>query len=133
MLEYILDTIAGLYTNLYARKQTAEQIDKGEPKKWGFHTNSSTKPGLIHHLQECIRDQLYVERFKPCLHEMAEYEKDSTGKYSAPAGEGKHDDMVMSTAIGLYICFKDMEMPKWIEHGEMHISREISSNSISTF
>lgn len=133
MLEYILDTIAGLYTNLYARKQTAEQIDKGEPKKWGFHTNSSTKPGLIHHLQECIRDQLYVERFKPCLHEMAEYEKDSTGKYSAPAGEGKHDDMVMSTAIGLYICFKDMEAPKWIEHGEMHINREISSNSISTF
>lgn len=133
MLEYILDTIAGLYTNLYARKQTAEQIDKGEPKKWGFHTNSSTKPGLIHHLQECIRDQLYIERFKPCLHEMAEYEKDATGKYSAPAGEGKHDDMVMATAIGLYICFKDMDMPKWVEHGEMHITRNISANSISTF
>lgn len=133
MLEYILDTIAGLYTNLYARKQTAEQIDKGEPKKWGFHTNSSTKPGLIHHLQECIRDQLYIERFKPCLHEMAEYEKDATGKYSAPAGEGKHDDMVMATAIGLYICFKDMDMPKWVEHGEMHITRNISTNSISTF
>lgn len=133
MLEYILDTIAGLYTNLYARKQTAEQIDKGEPKKWGFHTNSSTKPGLIHHLQECIRDQLYVERFKPCLHEMAEYEKDATGKYSAPAGEGKHDDMVMATAIGLYICFKDMDMPKWVEHGDMHITRNISANSISTF
>lgn len=133
MLEYILDTIAGLYTNLYARKQTAEQIDKGEPKKWGFHTNLSTKPGLIHHLQECIRDQLYIERFKPCLHEMAEYEKDATGKYSAPAGEGKHDDMVMATAIGLYICFKDMDMPKWVEHGEMHITRNISANSISTF
>ena len=133
MIEYILDTIAGLYTNLYARKQTAEQIEKGEPKRWGFHTNTATKPGLIANLQECIRDQLYVERWKPCLLEMAEYEKNDKGQYSAPAGEGKHDDMLMCTAIGLYICFKDMEPPKWVEHGEFKIERTISSNNTSTF
>jgi hypothetical protein len=40
MIEYILDTIATIYTNLYARKQSAEQIEKGEPKRWGFHTNT---------------------------------------------------------------------------------------------
>ena len=133
MIEYILDTIAGLYTNLYARKQTAEQIEKGEPKRWGFHTNTATKPGLIANLQECIRDQLYVERWQPCLLEMAEYEKNDKGQYSAPAGEGKHDDMLMCTAIGLYICFKDMDLPKWVEHGEFKIERTISSNNTSTF
>ena len=133
MIEYILDTIAELYTNLYARKQTAEQIEKGEPKRWGFHTNTSTKPGLIANLQECIRDQLYVERWQPCLDEMAVYQKNDKGQFSAPAGEGNHDDMLMATAIGLYICFRDMDMPKWVEHGEMHLGREVSSNSISTF
>jgi hypothetical protein len=51
MIEYILDTIAGIYNNLYARQQTAEQIEKGEPKKWGFHNNTGTKPGLIANLQ----------------------------------------------------------------------------------
>lgn len=133
MIEYILDTIAELYTNLYARKQTAEQIEKGEPKRWGFHTNTSTKPGLIANLQECIRDQLYVERWQPCLDEMAVYQKNDKGQFSAPAGEGNHDDMLMATAIGLYICFRDMDMPKWVEHSEMHFGREVSSNSISTF
>ena len=133
MIEYILDTIAGLYTNLYARKQTAEQIEKGEPKRWGFHTNATTKPGLIANLQECIRDQLYIERWKPCLLEMAEYEKNDKGQFSAPAGEGKHDDMVMTTAIALYICFRDMEPPKWIEHNESRIHISVSSNNTATF
>ena len=133
MIEYILDTIASLYTNLYARKQTAEQIEKGEPKRWGFHTNTGTKPGLIANLQECIRDQLYIERFNPCLDEMAMYQKNDKGQFSAPAGEGNHDDMLMCTAIGLWICFRDMEMPKWIEHTETYLRHNISANNTSTF
>lgn len=133
MIEYILDTIAGLYDNLYARKQTAEQIQKGEPKRWGFHTNTGTKPGLIANLQECIRDQLYVERYNPCLDEMAVYQKNDKGQYSAPAGEGSHDDMLMATAIGLYVCFRDMELPVWIERDNYQIHRTISGNNISTF
>ena len=133
MIEYILDTISDIYTNLYARKQSAEDIKEGKPKKWGFHTNSSTKPGLINNLQECIRDQLYVERWNPCLDEMAMYQKNDKGQYSAPAGEGNHDDMLMATAIGLWICFREMELPKWIEHNETKIHREISSNNTATF
>lgn len=133
LIDYILDTIAGLYSNLYARKQSAEDIEQGKPKKWGFHTNTATKPGLIHNLQECIRDQLYIERWNPCLDEMAMYQKNDKGQYSAPAGEGKHDDMLMSTAIGLWVCFREMELPKWNEHGESYHTRNISSNNTSTF
>ena len=133
MIEYILDTIAGLYDNLYARKQSAEQIEQGEPKRWGFHTNTSTKPGLIANLQECIRDQLYVERWDPCLDEMAMYQKNDKGQYAAPAGEGNHDDMLMCTAIALWVCFREMDMPKWIEHGELRHDFHISSNNIATF
>lgn len=133
MIEYILDTIAGIYNNLYARQQTAEQIEKGEPKKWGFHTNTGTKPGLIANLQECIRDQLYIERYNPCLDEMAMYQKNDKGQFSAPAGEGNHDDMLMCTAIGLWICFRDMKLPKWIEHTEDFSHPQISANNTSTF
>lgn len=133
MIEYILDTIAGLYDNLYARKQSAEQIEQGEPKRWGFHTNTATKPGLIANLQECIRDQLYVERWDPCLDEMAMYQKNDKGQYAAPAGEGNHDDMLMCTAIALWVCFREMDMPKWIEHGELLHGFHISSNNIATF
>lgn len=129
LLDYVLDTIGGMYFNLYARKQSAEQIDKGEPKKWGFHTGPNNKSGLIANLQECVRDQLYVERFEPCLDEMAMYQKNEKGQYSAPAGEGNHDDLLMSTAIGLWICFREMDLPKWIEHSD-HIQRiETSSNN----
>jgi hypothetical protein len=133
MIEYILDTISTIYTNLYARKQSAEQIEKGEPKKWGYHTNTGTKPGLIANLQECIRNQLYVERWNPCLDEMAMYQKNDKGQFSAPAGEGNHDDMLMATAIGLWICFREMDLPKWIEHTDTTIHRTISSNNTATF
>jgi hypothetical protein len=61
MTEYILDTIADIYDNLYARKASAEQIKQGVPKRWGFHTNTSTKPQIIGNLIGCIRDQLWVE------------------------------------------------------------------------
>lgn len=133
MIEYVLDTISGLYDNLYAREQSAEDIEQGKPKKWGFHTNVSTKPGLIANLQECIREQLYIERVDGCLDEMAMYQKNDKGQYSAPAGEGSHDDMLMCTAIALWICFKKMEAPKWIEEREYMDRTEISSNNISTF
>lgn len=133
MIEYILDTIAGIYTKLYARSQSAEDIEAGKPKKWGFHTNTSTKPALIANLQECIREQLYVERWEPCLDEMAMYQKNDKGQFAAPAGEGNHDDMLMSTAIGLWICFREMEQPKWIERNEEHVEKRISSNNTSNF
>ena len=71
MTEYILDTIADLYGNLYARKASAEQIKAGIPTRWGFHTNTSTKPQIIANLIGCIRDQLWIERSEYCCTELA--------------------------------------------------------------
>jgi hypothetical protein len=133
MIEFILDTISGIYTNLYARSSDAEQINPGAPKRWGFHTNTLTKPAIIANLIECIRDRLYVERWNPCLDEMAMYQKNDKGQFSAPAGEGNHDDMLMCTAIALWVCFREMEQPKWIERNEFKKERTISSNNTSTF
>ena len=115
MTEYILDTIAGLYDNLYARKPSAEQIKAGVSKIWGFHTNTKTKPQIIGNLIGCIRDQLWIERSEYCCSELALYQKNEKGQYAAPPGEGMHDDVVMCTAIALWICFCDMELPAIIK------------------
>ena len=128
MTEYILDTIADLYDNLYARKASAEQIREGVPTRWGFHTNTSTKPMLIHHLVSCIRDHLWVERDEYCCTELSLYQKNEKGQYGAPPGEGMHDDVVMCTAIALWVCFCDMEMPS-IPKKEVKPKKSFDPNS----
>lgn len=128
MTEYILDTIADLYDNLYARKASAEQIREGVPTRWGFHTNTSTKPMIIHNLVSCIRDQMWIEQDEYCCTELALYQKNEKGQYGAPPGEGMHDDVVMCTAIALWVCFCDMEMPV-IPKKETKIKKSFDSHS----
>lgn len=129
MTEFILDILSKIYDNLYARKQSAEDIRKGEPKKYGFHTNTATKPAIIGHLVECVREGLWIERNTLCCDELEIYEKNVKGQFSAPPGKGNHDDILMSTAIGLWICFREMELPRWIDQSNVKITHRISSNS----
>lgn len=133
MTEYILDTIAGIYDNLYARKASAEQIKAGVPKRWGFHTNTSTKPQIIGNLIGCIREQLWVERSDYCCTELALYQKNERGQFGAPPGEGMHDDVVMCTAIALWICYCDMELPVLIKNAKTKLRKLIDSKSASHF
>ena len=106
--QYILNRVKEVYTNLYARKQSEEDIINKEPKKYGFHTNVATKPMIISTLVKVIRETLYVERDERCLDEYLTYEKVGS-KYGAIAG--KHDDLLMTRAIGLHICYNEMELP----------------------
>lgn len=107
--EFILSQIKNVYDNLYARKQKEEDIIKQAPKKYGFHTNVHTKPTIIHHLVEMVREQGYVERDEQALDEMLTYEQKPNGAYGAIAG--KHDDLLMTRAIGLWIAYNPEEMP----------------------
>lgn len=111
MSEYILDIISGLYDNLYARQPSAESIRQGRPRRWGFSTNTSTKPAIIGNLIEAVREHSWIERDQYCIDELALYEKNEKGQFSATPGDGNHDDVVMSTAIGLWVCFREMETP----------------------
>ena len=110
--QYILNQISNIYPNLYARKQSEDEIKEGAPRKYGFHTNVSTKPMIISTLVKVIRDQLYIERDERCLNEYNTYERKQNGAYGAIIG--KHDDLLMTRAIGLHICFREMEMPEWV-------------------
>ena len=116
--EYILTLIHDVYDNLYARKQSAEDIREKLPVKYGFHTNPSTKPIIINNLKLMVREHLYIERESECLDEYRTYVKTENGKYEALSGY--HDDRLMTRAIGLHICFNEMELPHVVKRAERH-------------
>ena len=110
--QYILNQISELYPNLYARRQSEDEIAQGAPRKYGFHTNLATKPMIISTLVKVIREHLYTERDKRCLDEYLTYERKPSGAYGAISG--KHDDLLMTRAIGLHICFYEMDTPRMV-------------------
>lgn len=114
--EYILDIISDIYPNQYMRKNGEEDVDDKVQRKWGFRTDGITKPKIIHHMQACVRDKAWIEPSEICCEEMSQYTQHDGNKFDAPPK--KHDDVVMSTAIGLWVCYKEMEIPKWIVTAE---------------
>ena len=107
---FILNQIKDIYPNLYARRQSEDDIREGRPRKYGFHTNISTKPMIISTLVKVIREQLYTERDIRCVDEYLTYERKKNGAFGAIPG--KHDDLLMTRAIGLHVCFFEMDIPK---------------------
>lgn len=108
----ILSQIKDVYDNLYARRQSEEAIRQGLPARYGFHTNIATKGMVISTLVKVIRECLYVERDERCLNEYLDYERKQNGAFGAKPGA--HDDLLMTRAIGLHICFYEMDPPRII-------------------
>lgn len=131
MSGYILNQIKDVYDNLYARAQSDEEIKNQEPKKYGFHTNVATKPKIISTLVKVIRENLYTERDSRCLDEYLCYEKKKNGGWGAIVG--KHDDLLMTRAIGLHICFYEMDMPQIRKRHSHLVRRRKKSVGAATF
>lgn len=112
--EYILTLIAEAYDNLYTRKQSAEDIREGRPRKYGFHTNVLTKKVVILNLQTVVRERLYVEHESACLDEYNTYVENEKGVYEAK--KGYHDDRLMTRAIGMQVCYHEMDLPRVVRH-----------------
>ena len=88
--EYILGNLKQRYGNLYQRGRD----------KLGFHTNVKTKQEAVSELIAAVRQCTYIERDIEAVNEMRTYEEHG-GRYAARAG--KHDDILMTRAIGLYL------------------------------
>ncbi len=88
--EYILRDLSRVYGRLYERA----------PRKLGFHTNVKTKRMAIAELIRVMRCHEYVERDIDAVNEMRDYEEHN-GRYAARPG--KHDDILMTRAIGLLV------------------------------
>lgn len=123
---FILVQIKNVYKNLYARRQSEDDIRNHRPVRYGWHTNVGNKATLISSLVRCVRDELYIERDERALNEYIVYEKKKNGAYGAKVGY--HDDLLMARAIGLYICFYEMELPRIINPADFKgLSREVIS------
>lgn len=127
---FILNQIKDVYPNLYARKQTENEIQEGLPRKYGFHTNVATKPMIISTLIKVIREHLYIERDERCLDEYLTYEKKQNGAYGAIIG--KHDDLLMTRAIGLHICFHEMPIPTIVVRVKRFVPKKKKAVSAAT-
>jgi hypothetical protein len=112
--EYILTLIHEVYgRQLYARKQSAEDIRQGLPKKYGYHTNPLTKKVVIYNLKVVIRERLYIEREEACLDEYLTYVETENNVFEAM--DGYHDDRLMTRAIGMQVCYHEMELPRIVK------------------
>lgn len=128
--QFILNQIKDIYPNLYARKRSEEDVREGLPTKYGFHTNIATKPMIISTLIKVIRENLYTERDAKCLDEYLCYEKKPNGSFGAITG--KHDDLLMTRAIGLHICFYEMDLPKFVPREGRYIPKKKKAVSAAT-
>lgn len=113
-LEFVLDEVGDAYGNMYFRRNNSEDIQEGQARKWGFNTNKVTKIKLIDNLVVYVDDGLWVEPDKVMYEELRIYEKREDGSFGNIKGKGNYDDVLMSTAIGLYISQYEMEAPKMI-------------------
>lgn len=120
--QYVLNQIGDIYPNLYARRQSEDEIRQGLPRKYGFHTNAATKPMIITTLIKAVRDHLYTERDRQVLDEFLTYERKPNGAYGAIIG--KHDDLLMTRAIGLHISLYEMDLPRIINQSERKFRRK---------
>ena len=127
---YILNQVKDVYPNLYERKQSEEEIMEGVPVKYGFHTNTKTKPEIITFLIKAVREKLYVERDENCLDEYLCYERKQNGSYGAIIG--KHDDLLMTRAIGLWVCYQEMEIPRFVQRHNRFIATKRKAVSAAT-
>ena len=115
--EYILTLIHDVYgKQLYARKQSAEDIKQKIPKKYGYHTNPLTKKVIIYNLKVVIRQHLYVEREEACLDEYLTYVETENNTFEAM--DGYHDDRLMTRAIGMQVCLHEMDLPCIIKRSD---------------
>lgn len=119
--QFVLNQLGGVYPNLYARSRPEDAIVEGAPVRYGFHTNIQTKPMVVSTLVRAVREASWVERDGRCLDELLTYEKKQNGAFGAESG--KHDDLLMTRAIGLHICFYEMSLPRFIPRSSRRLPR----------
>lgn len=107
----VLSEISHYYNNLYTY-MSPDKVKESPEVRWGFITNHSTKSAIINELYKRLETGSYIEYDEEMFAEMDVYEIDTNGKYNA--AEGYHDDIIMSTAIGLHISAK-VSVPLRIE------------------
>ena len=127
-MESVFDEIAEYYDNMYCRTP-ADQIVAGVPRRWGFHTNRSSKYMVCTHQQKVLAEDMYIERSIDAVDEHDTFEVKENG--SLGAVEGCRDDRHITRAIGVWICYNELKPPVEIPDGQPRYStaRNIANES----
>lgn len=116
----ILDQIKDIYPNIYIRNNV-ETVGNDFVPKYGWLTNKKTKGLALDTLKSAARERMnkdldcqdgysYVEYDERNCSEMDSFEIKQTGKLGAI--DGGHDDLCMTTAIGLHVAINELSLPK---------------------
>lgn len=82
------------------RMPTMAQVNASEPTKYGWDTNTATRPAMLSQLKEAIDNKLLTVYDKITIEEMYSFIINrTTATVKAEAESGCHDDLVMSLAI----------------------------------
>lgn len=109
--ELFFPILIPLYSNVYNSNHSKTLKRKPKEIRWGFNTNTATKVAMIKYMAAVLRRQGYMERESEALNELSYYMQYGEKYGNAP---GKHDDRVMSRAIGLWVD-REMDPPRIIE------------------
>ena len=110
----IIDEIADYYPNLYVGRTEVDKVTQKVTNVYGFHTNTLTKEQVIDNYIAYVEDELYDEPDEQAYTELLIYERKEDGTMGNVDGKNNHDDIVMSTGIGLWVSQR-MPMPTWME------------------
>lgn len=100
----VLVEIKDFYRNLYKRSQHNQTDVSSAIERYGWSTNSSSKPQICAMLRTCLREGLYYERCRAAIDEMKTFEEKADGTLGAV--DGCHDDRVITRAIAMYFIYK---------------------------
>ena len=106
---YYNEALLGVETN-YSRHPVRVLRNLGYPHIYsaggeeytGFLTTSVTRPQIIANLVSVMRENPALETDSDTLKEMVDFIRHPSGK--PQAAQGKHDDLVMASAIGRYVA-----------------------------
>jgi hypothetical protein len=87
------------YPNLYYRKNNSDAISDKYTQNYGFRTTKANRSVILGELRTMVREHIEYINDITTLKEMMSFIIDETGK--ATADTGKHDDRILSYAIGL--------------------------------
>ena len=129
----VLDTLAGIYENLYRRRTTPDNTQDKATRHIGWHMNKQTKYMAYDDYTVRLREGDFMEYSQDAADEAMWLMNAPGGKIEAM--EGTHDDIQDTTAVGCYIAFGGMEPVKIIEDAPRRTSsvRHTHTGGESTF
>lgn len=84
------------YVHMYVREVNDTALDRYR-KSYGFRTDSWTRPAILNHLIELVREHSEFINDRATLEEMLTFVRNTKGRMEAQ--NGAHDDLVMALAI----------------------------------